>query len=321
MTDPYEGSLHMSGILCKRSLAVALLLLLGCETVPSERIVGKGMTDANKERLVLDDMTDVSDWVNGSPEETQVSSSDKHVKDGSAALLFANVVDHTKGEKNYPVGWPRTSKDLVKAGLSDWSGYDFFECWIYTETSRDSLPTVPLGVGFSHAGHKQSSSFELRQARKNEWAKVLIPISKITAPKDVRGIQFHISESNYKHRETVDFYISGMALTRFVEPAIADFRMDKKVIYANDPQVTAIYSLVGHKGMEQTTADVQIGRGVSASVAQASGQAALQGELPVVLPPERMIPGTYWARLSLRSADGQLLDQKQAEFRVLRGPF
>ena len=52
--------------------AVSLLMLPG-----DEAPYGKGMTEANKERLVLDDMEDISAWANGSPEETKLSRGDR----------------------------------------------------------------------------------------------------------------------------------------------------------------------------------------------------------------------------------------------------
>ena len=42
------------------------------------------------------------------------------MKQGRFALKFANLVDYTKGERNYPIGWPRTGKDLAKAKRTDW---------------------------------------------------------------------------------------------------------------------------------------------------------------------------------------------------------
>ena len=130
----------MRRLISRGCLLFALFAALAGHTGAEETPCGKGMTEANKERLVLDDMEDVSGWYNGSPVETTLSASSEHVKQGKLALKFANVVDHTKGEENYPIGWPRTGKDLVKAKLTDWSAYDFFECWIYAQTSRGSLP-------------------------------------------------------------------------------------------------------------------------------------------------------------------------------------
>ena len=281
---------------------------------------GKGLSEANKERLVLDDMEDVSDWLNGSPEETTLSASDKHVKQGKRALRFANVVDHTKGEKNYPIGWPRTGKNLAKGKLTDWSAYDFFECWIYVETSRESLPGDPLGVGFYHSGPKRSSSWPLKEVKKDQWVKVVIPINKLADAADVQRVQFNISEANYKHGDRVDFYIDDMVLTRFVDPAVVELALDRRILYCGDQELLASYRLSGHKGMEEVKVELAIGQGSGEPLAKTAAKAARQGE--VVLPlAARLRPGVYWARLGLRDAQGKLIDRKQAELRVIEGPF
>ena len=299
--------------------AVLLAAWLGPAPAP-EKPYGKGMTEANQQRLLLDDMEDVSDWYNGSPEETTISASDRHVKQGRRALLFANRVDHTKGEKNYPVGWPRTGKDLSKAKLTDWSAYDQFECWIYAETSRASLPKTPLGVGFYHSGHKRSSGFPLVEVKKDAWVKVVVPVARLLDPRDVRRVQFHISESNYQHGDRVDFTIDAPALVRYVEPAVAELDPQRRVLFSSERTVRARYKLVGYKGLDQTRVELAVGRGDGPPVAKADAKAAREGELAVPIGGS-LEPGDYWARLDLRDAGGKLIDRKQAEFRVVAGPF
>ena len=285
-----------------------------------EQPCGKALTEANKERLVLDDMEDVSGWDNGSPVETTLSRSDAHVKQGHFSLKFANLVDHTKGEKNYPIGWPRTGRNLVKAKLTDWSEYDFFECWIFVETSRATLPGTPLGIGFYHGGHKQSTSVPLKQVSKGEWTKIVIPIAELKDAKDVRRVQFNISESDYKHGDRVDFYIDDVALTRFVQPAIAELALQRKVLYTSTPIVAATYKLVGRKGMEQVSVEFEIGVGDAAPVAKVAARALREGELAI--PIRSPLPvGHAWVRLGLRDGQGKLIDRKQVEFRVIQGPF
>jgi hypothetical protein len=279
------------------------------------------MTEANQEYLVIDDMEDISDWYNGSPEETRLSASEKHVKEGKSSLLFANVVDYAKGEKNYPIGWPRTGKYLNKEKLTDWSGYESFECWIYAETSRDSLPNVPIGLGIRHSGNKQGNSFTLKEVKKDAWTRISIPIARIADPKDVQSIQFHISESNYKHGDHVDFYIDQMRLVRYAEPAISQLSVDRKILFTGDRTITALYRLVGYQGIADVTVEFEVGRDSTAvAKATAPAQANCLAELPLGLT-AALSPGTCWARLSLRDKAGKLLDRKQVEFRVIAGPF
>jgi hypothetical protein len=302
-------------------LALAAAFTAGSVSATADETpYGKGQTEANKERLVLDDAEDVADWYNGSPEETTISASDRHVKQGGRALLFANLVDHTKGEKNYPVGWPRTGKDLARAKLTDWSGYDAFECSIYAETSREALPKKPLGVGFYHSGHKRSTHFPLGEVKKDAWAKIVIPVERLLDPKDVRRVQFNISESDYKHGDRVDFYVDDLVLVRFVQPAVAELNLGRKILFSHDRTLRAQYDLVGYKNLDTTKVELAIGRRGGVPAAKLTGAAARQDEL--VLPiDEPLPPGTYQATLGLRDAQGRLIDRKQVEFRVIAGPF
>lgn len=312
----------MSRCLLSGLLAITALCLGGGKTTAAEAGRGGGLGEANKERLVLDDMRDVADWYNGSPDETEISSSDKHAEGGGASLVFANVVDHTKGEKNYPIGWPRAGKDMAKVQATDWSEYDFFECRIYVETSRKDLPGSPLNVGFYHTGHKRSSGFPLKEVAKDRWTKIVIPVSELIDSADVRRVQFNISESNYKHGDRVDVYITDMALVRFVRPTIAEFTLDRKLLYTNDRQITALYTLMGRMGLDDVRAELAIGRADQADqpAAKAVGAASRHGELPLPIP-GRLVADRYRGELTLRDAEGNTVDRAEIEFRVIEGPF
>lgn len=298
---------------------VVLWLVLGSLSAAEERPYGKGLSEANQERLLLDDMENVAGWQNGSPVETTLSRSDKH-HDGRYSLLFANLVDQTKGEKNYPIGWPRTYLDLSKRKLVDWSAYDAFECWIYVETSRPALPGNPLGVGFYHSGQKRSSSFPLDSVRKDAWVKVTIPVASLQLPTDVQRVQFNISESNYKHGDRVDFYINAPALVRYADPAVKTFLPRRQVIYTTERCLEADFTLAGYKGLQGTTVELSVGQGDAKPFARAAAKAARKGEAALTFA-EPLHPGMHWARLDLRDAEGQLIDRQETTFRVVPGPF
>ncbi len=308
----------------RRSLALFLLAaLLPGWPVPAraaEEPYGKGLSEANEERLVLEDVADISDWYNGSPEETTLSVSGRHSREGRPTLLFANRVDHTTGEKNYPIGWPRTGKNLAKQKLTDWSAYDRFECWVYAETSRESLPKTPLALGFYHSGQRRSSHVRLPEVKKDNWVKVAIPLSKLIDPTDVQRMQWNISESDYAHGDQVDFYIDRPALVRYVQPAVAELEMDRKLVFSDTRVLRARFKLVGYKGLETTRVQLAVGRVGEAGVAEADGPATPSGDLAVPIR-QPLPPGRYWASLQLRDADGKLIDRCKVEFRVIAGPF
>lgn len=302
-----------------RPLMILLLPAAWAAVAAAEAPYGKGMSEENKERLFLDDMEDISDWDNGSPEESKISATTEHVKQGERALLFANIVDYTKGEKNYPVGWPRTGKNLARQKLTDFSAYDFFECWVRVETSRESLPAKAISVGFYHSGHKRSTHIPL-EVSKDQWTKVVLPLSKLIDPADVQRIQFNISESDYRHGERVDFFIDDVVLTRYVQPAIDQFAAERNLLFSGDRRITATYSLVGSQGMDQATVELAIGPAGGEPVGKTAGRASRRGDISLAID-RKLEPGRYFAQLGIRDSQGKLIDRKQAEFRVIAGPF
>jgi len=302
-----------------RLITITLLLLVAQQAASQQQATDVAYA-ADMERLVLDDMEDVSDWYNGSTVETTISTDAAHVKQGKTSLKFANRVDHTKGEKNYPIGWPRTGKDLTRTGQSEWSAYDFFECWIYAETSRSSLPATPLSVGFYHSGPKRSTSFPLKEVRKDAWQHIVVPTERLQDAADVRRAQFNISESNYKHGDRVDFFIDDMVLTRFRHPVIGELRPTGRLLYTAEHLITTTYTLMGYRSDGPVQGVLDIGQGTASRPESVRATASQRGELQLSLR-QPLSAGSYWVRLTLIDPQGNVLDRKQATFRVIEGPF
>ena len=302
--------------------ARTLLLFVGTAACLAVPLSAAEAPDAPMERLVLDDMEDVGDWYNDSPDETALTASEVHVKQGKTALLFANVVDHTKGEKNYPIGWPRSGKDLRKSGPTDWSGYDYFECWIYATTSREALPKTPVSVGFYHSGPKRSTSFPLAEVRKDQWVKIQIPIAKIEPSNDIRRIQFNISESNYTHGDHVDFYIDDVVLTRFAHPVIGSMHARRRLIYTSDRHLSAEFELLGSRSATDVTVVLEVGQGENIIASASASPGDLAGEIEVDLAARQSFAaGEAWMKVRLQDGSGKVLHEKEATFRVIEGPF
>ncbi len=291
-------------------------------TLPRQDARADDLPDVPMERLLIDDMEDVADWYNGSPEETMLAASDIHVKEGKFSLEFANVVDHTKGEKNYPIGWPRAGKDLKPLKLTDWSDYEYFECWIYVTTSREALPRDPLGIGFYHSGPKRSTSFPLGDIRKDQWTRIRIPILKIELAADVQRIQFNISESNYSHGDRVNFYIDDVVLTRFAHPVIGSMTAERRLVYTSDRCVTAEFQLLGNRSGKEVNVVLEIGRGEEKFATVKGAAADLQGEITAEMEAgQSLTAGPAWMKLTLHDDSGKPLHTIQSLFRVIEGPF
>lgn len=195
------------------------------------------------EKLVLFGGDSAKSW--SAAEATMTPSAD-HVKTSGASLHWHITVDYYAGESKYPIGWPRVSHSFAESAR-DWSAWDFVHVWIYTETSRDKLPREPVGLAIS-APDKHSSYYRpLSELKKGEWVEIKVPVSQIPRPSDVRSIQFHIAEANYKHGDKLDLYMDDLALLRYAEPVLLDFAAENAVMFADARALPVRFQLAGIK--------------------------------------------------------------------------
>jgi hypothetical protein len=206
-------------------------------------------------------------------------------------LRWQITVDHFAGEAKYPIGWPRISHTLRDAASRDWSGWDYLQLRIYTDTSRDALPRDPVGLAL-HTPDKESAYHRpLAELRKGAWTTIRIPLSDVPHHHDVRLMQFHISESNFRHQDQLDFYFEEMALLRYAQPTLLGFATEQSVMFTDAKQVPVHFHLAGVKpgesvdvycelkaGGEQVTRTmVKATRGSNRAVFELGGQTLKPG--------------------------------------------
>lgn len=199
------------------------------------------------ERLPLVAETTSKAW---SPAESNLQWSTARAKTGEGSWHWHIAVDHFTGEPKYPIGWPRITRPIAAGPLRDWSAWDFLHAWIYTDTSRAALPRDPVGLGLHTPDRANAFHRSLSTLKKGEWVQVLIPLNEIPRHQDVRQIQFNIAESNYKHGDTLDFFINDLAVIRYAEPTIVHFSAENGVVLADARLVSAALQLSGVKAAE-----------------------------------------------------------------------
>lgn len=205
-------------------LTVAWALTAAVAQPPALQPVREG----NIERLVLDDGldTDAATW---SPAEAVVTVDNKHARRGDTSLRFHIDVNWETGQKDYPVGWPRMYRWWPE-GAQDWSTYDYLDFSIYTEASRPTLPTNPLGLILKGANRQNIMTRELTELRPGAWTDYRLPLADILGYETMTGVQFYISESNYRHGDVLDFWIDNMSIVRLLEPSASSTVLPEKVI-------------------------------------------------------------------------------------------
>jgi hypothetical protein len=183
------------------------------------------------------------------------------VKTGDSSLRWRVTVDYHAGEVNYPIGWPRVSHAIAE-GERDWSEWEFLRMWVYADTSREALPREPAGLGLQTPDKASAFHRPLNELRKGEWVQITVPVAELPGGgSDVRQIQFHISESNYRHGDTLDLFIDDLALERHAAPAIEDFAAEGAVSFSDARHLPVRFRMLGLKAGESAQVTCELRRG------------------------------------------------------------
>ena len=247
--------MHMSSLRVAFIAAmVAAIVGAALRQASAQMIVREGPM----EKLVLDGGEDVSPW--GVAEAT-VTADAAHVKQGETAMHLAIPVDHYAGQPDYPIGWPRTYRDFREPWQQDWSSFEFFSFCIYCATSREALPSEPLGLILYTPDKVRAYNRTLTELKKDEWVHVVIPLNQVPRHESVTRIQFYISESRYSHGDTLDIYVDDIALTRYAEPTIDAFAVGQKAIWSDARWLPATFRMLGLQAGDEAVVEFQVRRG------------------------------------------------------------
>lgn len=212
------------------------------------------------ERLSIEDGSNAEAWV---PSEATVTTSKENAELGDTSLLFHIDVNHTTGQPDYPIGWPRMYLKPPEE-LCDWSGWDFLELVIHVETSRDALPSRPIGLILYTPDKQSRYDRTLSELKPWETVRIRIPLSEIPRHDNVPHIQFFISESDYTHGDTVDFTIDDIGLLRYSEPALSDIEALQSIAFSDATQIGCKFRLLGVRVDETGTVHGRLMQGTQA---------------------------------------------------------
>jgi len=228
-----------------------------------------------------------------SASECTIEKSSTRMKTDTPVLHWHVTVDHFGGEPNYPIGWPRIGCTLQAAAARDWSGWDYFQMWVYTDTSRDALPRAPAGLSLYTPDKEGAYNRTFTELAKGKWVRIRIPLAEVPRHNDVRLIQLHISESNYRHQDQLDFYFDDVALLRYARPTLLDFAAEAAVMFADAKQIPVRFELAGVKPGDAVAVVGELRQG-GRVVAKADTKAARgPGRLDLDLSRLKLEPGEY----------------------------
>lgn len=237
-------------------LAIGIgVLLLASSALLAQPAVRKPVREGDTERLILDDGTQ-SDAAAWTVVEATVTADRNHARHGDSALRFHVDVNWETGEKEYPIGWPRMNRNWPET-VRNWSGYDYLEFSVFVQSSRKTLPRTPLSMSLYGPSDKTAFSRVLGELQLGQWTNYRIPIADL--PKVCNGIQFFISESDYKHLDMLDFWIDNISLVRYTAPTMSDVRLLEQAITADSRYVKLQLAMLGMKPDAKAEVTWQIG--------------------------------------------------------------
>ncbi|MGD9495885.1 MAG: hypothetical protein AB7Y46_06220 [Armatimonadota bacterium] len=242
---------------------------------------------------VLADGDSESTWTSA---EATMEPDDTYARTGRA-MRFHIDVNHETGEVNYPIGWPRTYLAFPE-GERDVSGWDFLDFWIYAESSRETLPSTPLGLTIRCPDKSNAFSATLGAVRLGEWVHFRFPMSSLPDPTNCAAIQFFVSESNYRHGDVLDFWIDDLKLLRYAEPTIITVQPLNQVAFRDQPVLRIAVDLTGLD--EGATARVEVGLSRDGEPTAVAAAELGAGVATIPLPLVGARPGMCqaWARVT-----------------------
>ena len=288
-----------------------VLALLAVVPAGAAEVVREG----EMEVLILDGATDES-AARWSVAEATLEVSTVHTHRGETSLHFHVPVDWETGEPNYPVGWPRITKHWPDEALRDWTQWDFLEFSVYSESSRKSLPAVPMGLALYLPDRDRAFRMTLAELALGEWVDFRIPIADMSNTENCVGIQFHIAESNYTHGDTLDFYFDHIRLTRYINPVITAAALIEEALFGDTTHIGVELYVMGLRGdatMPLTGEIWDAGQKLAESTVQVSGG---KGNYFIPVPAAARTVGMH--QLRLRTADQAL---EPLEFRIVKSPW
>ena len=198
--------------------------------------------EGKDEILHLDDLANPQRWA---PSECTVESSTEREAGGRPTLRMHIPVDHHGGEEKYPIGWPRMYSKLRKPAETQWIAFDRFEFSLFAEMSRPGPPRRALTFQIQCPTKPRVFYHHFEGIKLGEWVRVVIPTSDIPHLTDLATLGFNISESDYRDKEVLDFFIGGFRLVRSAECELTSMAIRSPVVFKGRPSLPVELVVVG----------------------------------------------------------------------------
>ncbi len=221
------------------SLAFVGILSLAATVVGSSLFAEEAQVIPMEKKVIADGNTR---W---RPIDSTSESVTTPTKSDSSVLHWHVSVDYHAADGTTSIKWPRVVTTLRGAD-GDWSGWNFLHFWIRADTPRPELPENPVEFRIQQTASKTNAfKLVLSDLKKGEWFEVSIPISILSHPHEIHGLQFTMFEKNYRDGDQVDFYIDEITLEKYSHPVLLSLAAENPLSYDDAHSLVAEFILSG----------------------------------------------------------------------------
>jgi len=244
-------------------------------------------SESTIEYRYLDELASPKRWA---PAECEVTVSPHRAWEHPVACMHIPVDFHA-GEKAYPIGWPRMYLNLTEEERG-WNEYDCFEFQLYTESSREKLPTRPVTFHL-YDTQGQKKLIELQQATLKEWRTVSVNLSDLGLAGPVARLGFNINESDYNDKDWVAFHVGGFRLSRRTAPHVTELRAVTPILFCDSRVLPIELVIEGPAAQLASGIPVQLRSGTHTVLTRSLPVARGRQTLYVPLDAKPLPPGAY----------------------------
>lgn len=265
--------------------------------------------------------------------EGKILISDKIKRTTNNTLLYDVTVDHKNdggGENGkYPVGWPRIRMGFPKDGI-DLTQYDYISLWIMVDSERDDVADDFSPFYISIISDKMRNLYGkdiINAVNQRVWTPVILRIQDMVnaSPsqdvwKSINGIQFGISEVNYKDGTNLRFYLDSINLIKFKAPAIFSIDAPSSILLPADELPFSVNIMgTGNIKKGQYTVEASITSITDGKTLSKCSSQELDSNAPLLLDTSNLPVGDYKIQVQIKDSTGKVYSTLDKKLKAVKG--
>ena len=269
---------------------------------------------------------DFKPWA-GTAKEVKVKIPENVKRSGNKCLLFDVTTGYKKNGGGK--GWPRISMDTAGTSGLDMSKYDYITLWLMVESERpetknEKSPFYINIISYDKNNPHLYNKVIIDLVPERVWMPIVLSVKdmvkesgNLDAPwKNIRSIQFGITEAAYPEGTNIRFYLEGINLIKLKNPAISSVDIPSFILLKRD-KTAFTASIMGCKEHCSLSAALLGSKGETASTASAS---SIEKDTKMTIDTSKLTEGVYTLHLEIKDSAGKICSKYDKIVRAINGP-